>query len=104
MFEQLNIDLGNLSTTTIKKPKIQETSTVQLLNCLINRDTTSYACNENFIKERATNQFNSRVEETRVDGIKQDLSQLTSYNSDSRLDVVATLHIHEKKQPLDQSS
>ena len=51
LFEQLNIDLGNLSTTTIKKPKIQETSTVQLLNCLINRDTTSYACNENFIKE-----------------------------------------------------
>ena len=28
-FEQLNIDLDNLSTTTIKKPKIQETSTIK---------------------------------------------------------------------------
>ena len=50
-FEKIKIDLSNLTNTTIKQPKIQETSTVQLLNCLINRDTTSYACNENFIKE-----------------------------------------------------
>ena len=26
-FEQLNIDLSDLTTTTIKKPKLQETST-----------------------------------------------------------------------------
>ena len=32
-FEQLNIDLSDLSTTTIKKPKIQETSTITLLKC-----------------------------------------------------------------------
>ena len=32
-FEQLNIDLSNLTTTTIKKPKIQETSTLILLSC-----------------------------------------------------------------------
>ena len=31
-FEQLIIDLGDLSTTTIKKPKLQETSTLKLLN------------------------------------------------------------------------
>ncbi len=33
-FEQLNIDLGNLNTTTIKKPKLQETSTLKLVNCV----------------------------------------------------------------------
>ena len=32
-FEQLNIDIGNLSTSTIKKPKLQETSTVTILKC-----------------------------------------------------------------------
>ena len=35
-FEQLAIDLSNLSTTTIKKPKIQETSTYELLRCFNN--------------------------------------------------------------------
>ena len=29
-FEQLNIDLNNLKSTTIKQPKIQETSTLSL--------------------------------------------------------------------------
>ena len=32
-FQQLNIDLKNLATTTIKEPKIQETSTITLLKC-----------------------------------------------------------------------
>ena len=32
-FQQLNIDLKNLATTTIKEPKIQETSTLTLLKC-----------------------------------------------------------------------
>ena len=32
-FEQLNINLQDLSTTVIKKPKLQETSTIKLLNC-----------------------------------------------------------------------
>ena len=36
-FEQLNINLSDLSTTTIKKPKLQETSTFELLNCFKNR-------------------------------------------------------------------
>ena len=33
-FEQLNIDLGDLATTTIKTAKDQETSTLKLLECL----------------------------------------------------------------------
>ncbi len=32
-FEQLSIDLKNLSTATIKQPKLQEISTIKLLNC-----------------------------------------------------------------------
>ena len=49
-FEQLSIDLSNLSTTTIKKPKIQETSTIKLLNCLIDKKQEKY-CTEGFKKE-----------------------------------------------------
>ena len=33
-FDQLNIELSDLATTTIKKPKLQETSTIKLLSCL----------------------------------------------------------------------
>ena len=32
-FEQLNIDLGKISTSTIKQPKLQETTTYRLLSC-----------------------------------------------------------------------
>ena len=32
-FEQLSIDLSNLTTSTIKQPKIQETSTLKLIKC-----------------------------------------------------------------------
>ena len=32
-FDQLSIDLSNLATTTIKSPKLQETSTIKLLSC-----------------------------------------------------------------------
>ena len=51
-FEQINIDLSNLSSTTIKKPKIQETSTFKLLSCLIENDlkNNSY-CNQDLNKE-----------------------------------------------------
>ena len=51
-FEQLNIDLDNLSTTTIKKPKIQELSTLKLLACF-KKDLPNdiKLCNENFKKE-----------------------------------------------------
>ena len=33
-FDQLNIDLSNINTNTIKNLKIQETSTLQLINCI----------------------------------------------------------------------
>lgn len=35
-FEQLNIDLQNLQTDTITNPKLQETSTTNLLRCIFN--------------------------------------------------------------------
>ena len=51
-FEQLNIDLSNLTTTTIKKPKIQETSTLELFECLSNKNPQKKSiCNKNFKKE-----------------------------------------------------
>ena len=51
-FEQLTIDLSNLVTTTIKKPKIQETPTHKLLGCIF-KDTNKETriCNEEFKKE-----------------------------------------------------
>ena len=50
-FEQLNIDLSDLTTTTIKKPKIQETSTIELLNCVLKKSNISRYCNKEFEKE-----------------------------------------------------
>lgn len=50
-FEQLNVDLNNFNTTTIKKPKIQETSTKTLLNCFILKDYQNSYCNPDFRKE-----------------------------------------------------
>lgn len=43
-FEQLNIDLSNINTNTIKDPKLQETSTVQLINCLLKENITNPNC------------------------------------------------------------
>ena len=50
-FEQLNVDLGSLTTSTIKEPKIQETSTKKLLSCFFKKNTDKIFCNENFKKE-----------------------------------------------------
>ena len=50
-FEQLNIDLSNLSTTTIKEPKIQETSTFKLASCIFSESKNIRLCNEDFKKE-----------------------------------------------------
>ncbi len=50
-FQELAINLNNLSTTTIKKPKIQETSTLQLLKCFINENINDKFCNSDFKKE-----------------------------------------------------
>ena len=49
-FEQMNLDLGDLNTTTIKKPKIQETSTFKLLDCFISKKLDKF-CNDNAKKE-----------------------------------------------------
>ena len=50
-FEQLKIDLNNFSNTTIKTPKIQETSTAQLINCLDIALFKSFKCKNNFNNE-----------------------------------------------------
>ena len=59
-FEQLKIDLKNFSNTTIKTPKIQETSTIKLINCLDISFLKNAKCNNNFNKEIITN-LNRRV-------------------------------------------
>ncbi len=50
-FEQLNINLGNLSTSTIKVPKLQETSTFILLSCFLNQPQEYKICNLETKKE-----------------------------------------------------
>ena len=50
-FEQLNIDLSDLVTTTIKQPKLQETSTIKLFSCLISKDNYPNICKDNVNKE-----------------------------------------------------
>ena len=51
VFEQLNIDLSSLSNTTIKSPKIQETTTIVLFKCLFNESLQTAFCNDDFKKE-----------------------------------------------------
>ena len=54
-FEQLNIDLKNLQTGTIKQPKLQETSTLKLFQCIndsVNKSEIN--CKENTKKEIVT--------------------------------------------------
>tara|TARA_X000001036_G_C20683420_1_gene806682 strand:+ start:995 stop:2119 length:1125 start_codon:yes stop_codon:yes gene_type:complete len=58
-FKQLNIDLKNLSTTTIKKPKIQETGTIKMLNCFVFNKFDKF-CNESAKKEM-TSALNRRI-------------------------------------------
>ena len=51
-FKDLSIDLTSLSSSTIKQPKIQETSTLQLLKCFKkNLNLSLKICNEDFKKE-----------------------------------------------------
>ena len=59
-FKQINIGLGDLSTMTIKKPKIQETSTIKLFNCFFPKKESNSNCNENFMKELLPN-LNKRI-------------------------------------------
>ena len=54
-FEQLNIDLKNLQTGTIKQPKLQETSTLKLLQCINDsKNKSEINCKENTKKEITT--------------------------------------------------
>ena len=50
-FDQLKIDLGNIQSTAIKKPKIQETSTLKLIACVNNNFFNDKNCNDNLVKE-----------------------------------------------------
>ena len=50
-FEQLKINLGNLTTSTIKKPKLQETSTLQLMNCFLKDEFENEICKVDLKKE-----------------------------------------------------
>ena len=50
-FEQLNISLSNLSSATIKKDKIQETSTLKLMKCFFQSSKQKEFCNEDFLRE-----------------------------------------------------
>ena len=50
-FQQLNIDLKNLATTTIKEPKIQETSTITLLKCFTSSKIKKSICSDEARKE-----------------------------------------------------
>lgn len=50
-FDQLNVDLGKLSTRTIKIPKIQETSTLNLFKCLLQKNVNLRFCNDDSYKE-----------------------------------------------------
>ena len=50
-FEQLNIDLSNLTTSTIKKPKLQETSTIVLLGCFFSKNPDIEICKDDTKKE-----------------------------------------------------
>ncbi len=50
-FEQIVINLDNLNTTTIKKPKIQETATLDLLKCFSKNYSETKFCNTDFKKE-----------------------------------------------------
>ena len=50
-FQQLNINLENFVTSTIKQPKLQETSTTQLIGCLLNFNQVMINCTNNSKKE-----------------------------------------------------
>ena len=45
-FDQINIDLSKLSTTTIKKTKVQETSTLELLKCFREKNIDLKTCHK----------------------------------------------------------
>ena len=50
-FEQLKVNLSELKTTTIKKPKLQETSTVNLLECVLKNIFENRICSDEMKSE-----------------------------------------------------
>ena len=50
-FEKIKIDLAGLTNTTIKQPKIQETSTLKLIGCAKNNYFNDRNCKGNFKQE-----------------------------------------------------
>ena len=54
-FEQLDINLKDLTTSTIKKPKLQEISTFKLLSCFFTNLNEDKFCNKDAKKEMMPN-------------------------------------------------
>ena len=50
IFDELNINLSELTTSTIKKTKLQETNTVKLLKCFVINEINEI-CNKDSKKE-----------------------------------------------------
>ena len=50
-FDKLIVDLSRLQTSTVKKPKIQETSTLKLLSCIL-KDTFENKFCDNQVKKK----------------------------------------------------
>ena len=46
-FKKTILDLSDISTKSISEPKIQETSTLNIINCIANRYTPSHNCQRN---------------------------------------------------------
>jgi len=60
-FERLNIDLKNLKTNTIKLPKLQETSTIDLFLCLFESKTSIFLNCKEGTKKEITTVLNRRI-------------------------------------------
>ena len=59
-FEQINIDLGELNTTTIKQPKLQETSTLKFMECVFFNTFGDQICDKK-LKEEIISVLNRRI-------------------------------------------
>tara|TARA_B100000941_G_scaffold290327_1_gene272012 strand:+ start:3004 stop:4131 length:1128 start_codon:yes stop_codon:yes gene_type:complete len=60
-FEQLNIDLTDLTTSTIKQPKIQETRTLELLKCFSKSNFQYEICKKEETKKEIIPALNRRL-------------------------------------------
>ena len=59
-FDQMNLNLGSIENNIIKKPKIQETSTMQLISCFTNKSDKNIFCNEKS-KQEVIHTLNRRI-------------------------------------------